>query len=258
MFWDRDDLNPKLVDMYYADETAPHTVQSVQSCCALSLRFEAETEIETATQRLCLQSQDLTFFPPNLPYTRRAAKDRMIVFHFTLPFEVPPQIEVLRGTDFSVMAPLFEEAYQHFLLKPPGWRYFVTAILYRVLAEIRITQSGGMHSNTVAVALEETVRRLGDPDLSVKALAEAAHVSESYLRRLFIRELGVSPKGYILRLRLSYARSLLQTGNYTVRQVAEMAGFSDAKNFATAYKKQFSLPPTADIKRHSRSNSFDR
>lgn len=250
MFWDYDDLNPKLVDMYYADETAPHTVQSVQSCCALSLRFEAETEIETATQRLCLQSQDLTFFPPKLPYTRRAVKDRMIVFHFTLSIEVPPQIEVLRGTDFSVMAPLFEEAYQQFLLKPPGWRYSVTAILYRVLAEIRITQSGGMrHSDVVTTASEEIVRRLGDPSLSVKSLAEIAHVSESYLRRLFVRELGVSTKGYILRLRLSYARSLLRAGNYTVGQVAEMAGFSDSKNFATAYKKQFGIPPSADAKR---------
>lgn len=254
MIWDRDDLKPELVDMYYADETAPHTVRCALSCCALSLRFESQTQIKTATQTLSLQARDLTFFPPQLPYVRRTTRDRIIVFHFKLPFEVPPQIEVLRGTDFSVMAPLFEEAYQQFLLKPPGWRYSVTAILYRVLAEIRITQSGGMrHSSTVAATLEELVRRLGDSDLSVKSLAETAHVSESYLRRLFVRELGVSPKGYILRLRLSYARSLLQAGNYTVGQAAEMAGFSDAKNFATAYKKQFGLPPTADTKRHCKT-----
>ncbi len=251
MIWDRDDLKPELVDMYYADETTPHTVRCALSCCALSLRFESQTQIETATQTLSLQTRDLTFFPPQLSYVRRTTRDRMIVFHFKLPFEVPPQIEVLRGADFSVMAPLFEEAYQQFLLKPPGWRYSVTAILYRVLAEIRITQIGGMrHSDAVTTASEEIVRRLGDPGLSVRSLADVAHVSESYLRRLFVRELGVSPKGYILRLRLSYARSLLRAGSYTVGQAAEMAGFSDSKNFATAYKKQFGLPPTADTKRY--------
>ena len=250
MIWDRDDLQPQLVDMYYADETTPHTARCSLSCCALSLRLEAQTQIETAEQTLSLQSHDLTFFPPRLPYVRRAERDRMIVFHFTLPFEVPPRIEVLRGADFSVLAPLFEEAYRHFLLKPVGWRYSVTALLYRVLAEIRLAQSGGArHSSAVTEVTEEIARRLGDPNLSVRLLAEGAHVSESYLRRLFVRELGVSPKAYILRLRLSYARSLLCAGNYAVGQAAEMAGFSDAKNFTTAYKKQFGLPPTADAGR---------
>lgn len=250
MILNRDDLKPELVDIYYADETAPHTVQSIQSCCALSLRLESEAEIETATQKLHLQSQDITFFPPNLPYTRRATKDRLIVFHFKLPFEVTSQVELIRGTDFSVMAPLFEEAYQQFLLKSVGWRYSVTAILYRILAEIRIAQSGtGKHSIIVTKVTDEIVHRLGDPHLSVKSLAISVHVSESYLRRLFVKELKISPKGYILRLRLSYARSLLRTGNYTVGQTAEMSGFSDPKNFATAYKKQFGVPPSADAKR---------
>lgn len=250
MIWDCDDLKPELVDMYYADEQTPHTVKCALSCCALSLRLDSEAQIETATQMLSLKTQDLAFFPPKLSYVRRAKKDRMIVFHFKLPFEVPPQIEVLSGADFSTMAPLFEEAYQIFLLKPVGWRYSVTAILYRVLAEIRVIQSGVVrHSSAVTTALEEIVRRLGDPELSVKSLAELVHVSESYLRRLFVREVGVSPKGYILRLRLLYARSLLHAGNYTIGQTAEMSGFSDPKNFATAYKKQFGVPPSGDAKR---------
>ena len=254
MIWDRDDLKPELVDMYYADEQTPHTVECALTSCALSLRFESDTRIETATQTLSLKTQDLCFFPPKLPYVRSAKRDRMIVFHFKLPFEVPSQIEVFSGADFSVMAPLFEEAYQYFLLKPIGWRYYVTSILYRVLAEIRVLQSGDTRrSSTVTIALEEIVKSLGDPELSVKSLAEVTHVSESYLRRLFVKELGVSPKGYILRLRLSYARSLLQVENYTVGQVAEMSGFSDAKNFATAFKKQFGAAPSVDVKKHRKN-----
>jgi transcriptional regulator GlxA family with amidase domain len=40
------------------------------------------------------------------------------------------------------------------------------------------------------------------------------------------------------------AKSLLNAGYDPVSSVAEKVGFRDAKNFATAFKKQFGYPPS--------------
>ena len=58
------------------------------------------------------------------------------------------------------------------------------------------------------------------------------------------RETGVTPKRYLIDLRLEHAQSLLNAGYDTVAAVAEKVGFGDAKNFATAFKKRFGYPPS--------------
>lgn len=70
-------------------------------------------------------------------------------------------------------------------------------------------------------------------------------MSDTYFRRLFRRDLGVSQKQYLNDLRLEHAQALLNAGYYTIADVAEMVGFRDSKNFATAFKKSFGYPPSA-------------
>ena len=75
-------------------------------------------------------------------------------------------------------------------------------------------------------------------------MAAYLHISETYLRRIFQGEMGVSPKKYLMTLRMNRAKSLLNAGYDPVNVIAEKVGFRDAKNFATAFKKQFGYPPS--------------
>jgi AraC-like DNA-binding protein len=76
-------------------------------------------------------------------------------------------------------------------------------------------------------------------------MAAAAYVSEVHLRTLFRKHLGCSPKVYLTRERLAYARSLLESGFYPVEECARRAGFGDPKNFATVMKRETGRPPSA-------------
>ena len=66
-------------------------------------------------------------------------------------------------------------------------------------------------------------------------------------RSLFYNKLkaltGESPSEFIRTKRLKYAQSLLEKGIYTVREVSEMAGFNDVKNFSTLFKKETGVTP---------------
>lgn len=69
--------------------------------------------------------------------------------------------------------------------------------------------------------LENNARR--QPDLT--ELAQALHVSESHLQRLFRRWAGVSPKRFLQYLTLGYAKSLLEESR-SLLDVAYQAGLS--------------------------------
>lgn len=86
--------------------------------------------------------------------------------------------------------------------------------------------------------------------LTVERLAALAHVSPRTLQRRFLRELGMSPKRWVLEQRIARARVLLETTETSIDQVASDSGFANAAalrvnlwrsvaSTPTAYRKQF-------------------
>lgn len=73
-----------------------------------------------------------------------------------------------------------------------------------------------------------------------------------YLRKLFQKEMGLTPLKYMIDLRMKRAKSMLaaaRTREYTVAEVAERCGFSDALYFSRVFKKYYGCSPSEFIKR---------
>lgn len=79
--------------------------------------------------------------------------------------------------------------------------------------------------------------------IQIQQIAEALHIDRRYLTTLFQAAYGVSPKSYLLSLRLQQARDFMDQG-YGVAQSAEMAGFTDFSNFSKQYKQAYGTSPT--------------
>ncbi len=82
-------------------------------------------------------------------------------------------------------------------------------------------------------------------------LCAAAHVSPSYLARLFKRHLHTTPTAYINREKMHYARELLYHTDMTVTEIAEYLAFCDVFYFSRQYKGCFGVPPTAERGAHA-------
>ncbi len=81
-------------------------------------------------------------------------------------------------------------------------------------------------------------------DADQAALASRLGISERYLRKLFARELGVSPKQYALYQQLLFAKTLLHQTHLSVADIALQAGFHSTRRFNDAFVKQLKLTPS--------------
>lgn len=253
MLFELDELHLQLLEVLYLEEEAVVMRTRARPFYALSLRQSGDTGIllMDGTQ-VHLGERDLALFHPNTAYTRRSQHDRRYVFHFSLQNQVyvpdkAPKIEILRDFRYDTLLPLFTEACRIWNAGEAGYHIRCTALLYTVFAEIRehLHPNRQEYSPIVAEAMRELQTHYCDPELSVSVLADRLHISTAYLRSCFGRELETTPKAYLNSLRMYRAQTLLNTGYYTVSGVAEQVGFSDAKNFTTAYRKYFGYPPSA-------------
>ena len=90
-------------------------------------------------------------------------------------------------------------------------------------------------------------------DISNSHLAEIAHVSESYLRRLFLKYYSQTPRQYVISLRVSLAKRLLSENRLSVGEVSEKCGFSSVFHFCRTFKDSVGETPLAYAKKHRTS-----
>jgi YesN/AraC family two-component response regulator len=94
-------------------------------------------------------------------------------------------------------------------------------------------------------ALDIVNANMANGDLSKDSFAAAMHISPSLLYQKIKALTGHSPAEFIKTIRLNHASELLRSGKYTITEVSEMCGFSNANYFSTAFKKHFGDTPTS-------------
>jgi len=80
-------------------------------------------------------------------------------------------------------------------------------------------------------------------DLSVKALAKRARISERSFRRAFVEETGEAPRDFVERIRIDAARSLFEEAQLPVQVVAARCGFETVDNLRRAFVRRLGVTP---------------
>ena len=93
-------------------------------------------------------------------------------------------------------------------------------------------------------AVEFIHDNLTSNSLSIELLAHMCGMSDTYFRRLFVKNFKTTPLKYINKLKLNYAKELLRSGYYTVSQVSEKCGFENIQYFSLFIKKETGKTPS--------------
>ena len=86
---------------------------------------------------------------------------------------------------------------------------------------------------------------LSVPELGIADLCAAVHLGHTQLFRKLKALTGKHPTGFIRKVRLHKARTLLQTTELQVAEIAYDVGFTDPAYFSRAFSKEFGKPPSA-------------
>lgn len=234
----------RFISAVYISDRATKTHISNRSFCALSFRINSETEISSGKQKLKLNTGDIAFFPVNTPYSRVSKKDELIAIHFELFNDATRDICVYTPRDPQLFYSLFREALSICEKKEAGYIYAANAVLNTIFMHILSErQTLETHSEKFTAAKQYMSENYTNPQLTISDIANHCGVSEGYLRRLFNKEAGVSPKRFLNALRIQHASSLVNCGFYSIAQISEMVGFYDPKYFSTVYKKYTAATP---------------
>jgi AraC family L-rhamnose operon transcriptional activator RhaR len=97
-------------------------------------------------------------------------------------------------------------------------------------------------------AVAATAARIDDDPAhpwSMEELSKLANLDAAYLTRLFRRDLGLPPMGYLARVRAERAAALLTRTEYAVARVGALVGWPDPTYFARRFRALVGLTPTA-------------
>ncbi|MDY8025222.1 PocR ligand-binding domain-containing protein [Paenibacillus polymyxa] len=78
---------------------------------------------------------------------------------------------------------------------------------------------------------------------SLKALADLCHISPSYFSRLFAKETGENFSSYLSRLKIKWAKQLLEATDIPVSQISSELGFNEPGYFIKIFKKYEGTTP---------------
>lgn len=90
--------------------------------------------------------------------------------------------------------------------------------------------------------------------ITLKELAEHLNLSESYLSKLFQKEMGIPLSTYILNLKIEKAKNFLQYSEYSIADISNYLAFSSQSHFIQTFQKKVGLTPHKYRSHHFRTN----
>lgn len=81
--------------------------------------------------------------------------------------------------------------------------------------------------------------------LSLAEIAAEAGMSRYHFLRVFQSQTGETPHRYLTRIRIEHGRDALKHGSATVSEIAGQCGFASPAHFATAFRRETGVTPSA-------------
>ena len=147
---------------------------------------------------------------------------------------------------------LFKKIFSIWITKSDGYYHKCLSLVYEILFELE-KQEYSPESKLVIIepAISFINENFLKEKISIEYLAEISGISQSYLKKLFIKRFGVTPLKYAIQLKINYAKDLLLTGVYNISQVAELCGYNNLYFFSRQFKEYCGISPAEFKNKHN-------
>ena len=216
----------------------------------LLLLTEGRIKFESKDITLMAYPGDVIFLPKNSYYQNTFFNKSAVVSDFLVNFDstadchtVNSPVKIAQNSSFSVetqFMQLVENALMpnHSTLRNKG-------LFYLLLDSV--TKS---HEEKIASEHRKIIHKAQEllqenESISITDIAKICCISESSLRRLFKKNMGISPSEYKTSIKLNKAKYLLESSDMSTGEIAEILQFFDAAYFCKIFAKYEGMTPSA-------------
>ena len=249
MFYDNQKLGFIIKGVFRVKLQPISAIETGRKHSAFAYRIKGNSRFYYNETCQTLGSGTVIYIPADVDYQRiTEAEEQLITLHLETFGNNETEIQAI--TDCDDLRPFFETLCE--LWERKEYNKCVRT-LYKIFEEIKEKSQSGTKAipQTIAAGVEYMNLNFRSNEITVALIASKCHVSETYFRKIYGAHFGISPIQALLDMRFNYARNLLRSGYYEVKQVASLSGFSDTKYFRTAFKKRFGLTPNEYAKKYS-------
>ncbi len=190
----------------------------------------------------------ILYIPKGEAYTIELEEDSNTVI--TMEFEVTDGVVLrpflMKAGKGSDVKNCFLEAERICNGKKYASEVMCRSLFYRAVY-LLLSKDTEYHTSQSTAKLRDAVEYLHSnyrsTDFRISDMYTISGISAKYFETIFKREFGVTPKEYLIQLRIDYATELLRNEKYTVGNAALEVGYSDIYHFSKIFKAKTGMSP---------------
>jgi AraC-like DNA-binding protein len=196
---------------------------------------------------LTYQQNDIIVMPPHVIHSN-VSEAGFLNIHVNLreaTFPFKSAIRVVDDTEEHILS-TFNDAFFYYNSQFEKKELILSALGNLISSYIIAFQSHKPLSKVVETIKSDIIKNFPNCDYQLDEYMRKFPFSYDYLRKLFKSEMGVTPHGYLIAMRMQTAEKLLYVMNesdYNVSKIAQMCGFDEPLYFSRVFKKQYGCSP---------------
>ena len=234
----------EILDVMYLNQSDSKSYNSNRDYDSMSMRFEADTILKTENSEIHLSDNSISYGPAKLNYTRLAKRDVLVAVNFKVLNYHTNEIEYFTPENPEKYRALFKELLDTWNSGKPGFKSECSAILNKIFAQCYRDNLPQDTCKKLYPGVQYIKKNLLNKDFSLSVAAQKSFMSETYFRKLFNKEFGISPKKFVIESRMKHAQSLIHTNYYSLQEISDLCGYNDYKHFSAEFKKFTGIAPS--------------
>ena len=107
-----------------------------------------------------------------------------------------------------------------------------------------VLRKGAERSVSQVDAAKEYIKNNYSKDISLDDVSRTVNISPYYFSKIFKNETGEGFVEYLTKIRMDRAKELLETTEYSMKEICSMVGYADPNYFSRSFKKNVGVTPT--------------
>lgn len=199
---------------------------------------------------------DVAIIPPGFVHSNQSVEGFTNIYfnmdNASLSFKTPT---IISDDANGHILEAFNSLYYHFYSNVERKSLVISALGMLILSYVVVHQEPSNISAIVQKIESNILDNFVDCYYNLNDYIKEFHFNNDYIRKLFKRELGVTPNQYLIDKRLQTSADLLDSLKYDSNNISNVAltcGFRDPLYFSRMFKKKYGLSPTEYAKKNEK------